>query len=398
MPSSYPVIIVTGANGGVGYGICQRLVINFCEDVAQDSLPQPSATPGNPAPCDFTANNGLTLIMACRSVERAVTARESLLKFLDEYISRQKHQENVSISRMLEFRKNLKVDLLSLDLANTTKTLEFCEEVTRRYPYVSHAILNAGYAPWVGIDWPKAAIAVVTDFMEAVSCGETFKIQRVGVASKEGYGMTFQSNVLGHFILARYLRPSMARSPWPARVIWTSSLISDLGGIDWKDWQLLKATNPYGASKYQIQLIAHYLDMESATSKTTGAQIRHFISHPGVTSTSIFLDYLNFITAFLMNLAFHIARLLGSQDHPISWINGAIAATHLALVPLQLLNRPAEPVVYGSRATRLGRPYVGRAEIFRYAENADNAKDLVQRCDALYQQLKDKGTGKENDI
>ncbi|KAG8805305.1 hypothetical protein FRC19_007976 [Serendipita sp. 401] len=383
---------------GVGYGICQRLLINLCEDTAEDSLPQSLATPGDRIPCEFTASKGLTLIMACRSAERAVTAKENLLKHLDEHISKQKNNQSASINRMLEFRRNLKVDLLSLDLANTTKTFEFCEEVTHRYPYVSHAIFNAGYAPWIGINWPRAVLAVITDYMEAVTNGETFRTQKVGITSKEGYGMTFQSNVLGHFILARHLRPLMVKSPWPARVIWTSSLVSGhaLDRIDWDDLQLLKTANSYGASKYQIQLITHYLDMESATSGTNKTPIRHLISHPGVTSTSIFLDYLNFVTAFLMNLAFYVARLFGSQDHPISWINGAIAATHLALVPSQLLNRPEEPVLYGSRATRFGKPYVGRSEIYRYSENADNAQLLVGRCDALYNELKRKRRGKSN--
>lgn len=47
------VAIVTGANGGVGYGICQHLLESECED--------------------------LILVMACRNPTRAHNARERLL-------------------------------------------------------------------------------------------------------------------------------------------------------------------------------------------------------------------------------------------------------------------------------------------------------------------------------
>jgi 17beta-estradiol 17-dehydrogenase/3beta-hydroxysteroid 3-dehydrogenase len=52
--NNYKVAIVTGANSGIGYGICQRLL-----EAEGDSL---------------------TLIMACRNLTRATLAKEKLIK------------------------------------------------------------------------------------------------------------------------------------------------------------------------------------------------------------------------------------------------------------------------------------------------------------------------------
>lgn len=47
------IAIVTGANGGIGYGICQRLL--------------------------ETEGDSITLVMACRNPSRAANAKEKLL-------------------------------------------------------------------------------------------------------------------------------------------------------------------------------------------------------------------------------------------------------------------------------------------------------------------------------
>jgi 3-keto steroid reductase len=100
----------------------------------------------------------------------------------------------------------------------------------------------------------------------------------------------------------------LRKSPWVGRVIWTGSLDIEhsLVEIDWNDWQLIKATDVYETSKYQIELVSVILDLEaSARSPPSGSSpIRHLISHPGVTCTNIFASKLNFVTEYLMWLAF----------------------------------------------------------------------------------------------
>ncbi len=97
----------------------------------------------------------------------------------------------------------------------------------------------------------------------------------------------------------------MEKSPWPTRVVWTSSLETTyaLKYADWNDPQLITCVKPYGMCKFQTQLVAHYLDLESS-------RTRHFVTHPGVTSTGIFLDQLNIVTSFAMLLTFYFVSTL----------------------------------------------------------------------------------------
>ncbi|KAL9938688.1 hypothetical protein V8E36_002407 [Tilletia maclaganii] len=82
-----PVIVVTGANGGVGYGICQRLLVQLSAPIPPDTLPEhPSKRdPGSesPPPSPFAAPDGITLVLACRNAIKAHRARLELQALLD---------------------------------------------------------------------------------------------------------------------------------------------------------------------------------------------------------------------------------------------------------------------------------------------------------------------------
>ena len=108
----------------------------------------------------------------------------------------------------------------------------------------------------------------------------------------------------------RELQNLLHKSPWVARVIWTASLDEEhiLNQIDWDDWQLIKTSKVYETSKYQIELVSVILDSESSARNPPPGRssIRHLISNPGVTCTNIFNSKLNFVTEFLMWLAFMI--------------------------------------------------------------------------------------------
>lgn len=126
-------------HSGVGCGICQRLLLSFCgEPLPQDALPQPLATPGTPLPCEFIPNSKVTLILACRNPKKATSARDQLLKFVDEHIARRtKRVSPEQAAHMKAFRSNLSLDLLQLDLASSSSTLDFCEEVKGRYATIA---------------------------------------------------------------------------------------------------------------------------------------------------------------------------------------------------------------------------------------------------------------------
>jgi hypothetical protein len=103
----------------------------------------------------------------------------------------------------------------------------------------------------------------------------------------------------------------MVKTPFDsARVIWSSSLEASPKFYDSEDWQLTKTRHSYESSKYQIDIIAINLD-RMALNSNEGKSIRHFISEPGICSTSIsralvsgILDYIKTILFYLVSLLF----------------------------------------------------------------------------------------------
>ncbi|KAJ9479358.1 3-keto-steroid reductase [Pseudozyma hubeiensis] len=81
-----PVILVTGANAGVGFGICQRLLVQLSSPTPSDTLPnhpQRNSDPSSqPSPTPFAAPDGCTLILACRNPIKAHKARQQLQQLL----------------------------------------------------------------------------------------------------------------------------------------------------------------------------------------------------------------------------------------------------------------------------------------------------------------------------
>ncbi|SPO24414.1 related to ERG27 - 3-keto sterol reductase [Ustilago trichophora] len=81
-----PVILVTGANAGVGFGICQRLIVQLSSPTPSDTLPfHPDRNPdpsNQPAPTPFAAPDGCTIVLACRNPIKAHKARQQLKQLL----------------------------------------------------------------------------------------------------------------------------------------------------------------------------------------------------------------------------------------------------------------------------------------------------------------------------
>jgi 3-keto steroid reductase len=80
-----PVIVITGANSGVGFGVAQRLLIQLSSPTPPDTLAShPHLTPPDEQPfaSPFAAPNGCTLILACRNPIKAHLARAQLLNLL----------------------------------------------------------------------------------------------------------------------------------------------------------------------------------------------------------------------------------------------------------------------------------------------------------------------------
>ncbi|KAF9500189.1 NAD(P)-binding protein [Pleurotus eryngii] len=394
-----PIVVVTGANGGVGFGICHRLLIQLCQPCPSDAKPAPAF--GNKdvddgiEPCE-----SLTLIMACRSVKRGEAARAQLFWLLDEHLAKlQKSPEDIAYAK--RFRQNVRIDLHYLDLASVSTIFRLGAELRQKYSYISHVICNAGLASFIGIDWALAIRRVLTNLVDAVT-NPDYNLQSWGERSVDGLGWVWQCNVFGHYCLFRELEPALQKSPERPRVLWMSSLEGRPGYYEAEDWQLLKTRHSYQASKYQMDLIATILDRRVLNDSNAP---RHLIVHPAVTHTNVSHALASGITDFLKVISFYLARFLGSPNHPIHPYKAAISAVHVSLVALAFLptvlsfstarvkgkTTPAgpTPIKIGSETDWWGRERVGVAPVLEWDEHEKEAGELVKKCEVLYTSLRE---------
>ncbi|KIJ23344.1 hypothetical protein M422DRAFT_213917, partial [Sphaerobolus stellatus SS14] len=333
----YPIIIVTGANSGVGFAVCQRLIEQLASPIPPDSLLKPSDEKSDLS-CPLAPTQKLSLILACRNKGRAEKAQKLLWDALDKRIRWLKSRAGYN-GHAEAFRKNLTIDFIQLDLASMDSVFSFTEEVESRYPYVSHIVMNAGFLPIIGLDYIYAIKEIFLDPARAVT-QPRFMIQAEGLESPDGLGMVFQSNVLGHFSLFRELEGLLHKNPsGDSRVQWLSSLDCNAGDYDPADIQIRRGTYPYEASKFQEDLIVTALAHQAAANppKEGEAHIQHSLSTPGICHTANTGPVLNFILELAKQASFYLARLFGSQNHPIDSYKGAVAVVYAILAPLAIL-------------------------------------------------------------
>ncbi|KAH7103040.1 NAD(P)-binding protein [Auriculariales sp. MPI-PUGE-AT-0066] len=387
------VAIVTGANAGVGYGICRRLLSQMSLPDAPDSHAQKLLSPED-APSPYDGAHELTLIMACRSRSRAEAAREKLLADFDSELAVRQESDPNSAEYGQQFRAALAVDIVLLDVSDMRSVLSFCDTVSANYPYVTHIVMNAAMANFIGINWLKVPGEILTKGYVAFY-RPRFTIQSVSTITSDGLGAVWVSNVLSAYTIVERLRPKLRAAPYDsARVLWMSSLeaMRNVCNEDiMADYQLTAGTGSYEMSKYQITLLAPEMqcreDAREASEQvqTSVAAVKHIIVHPGITSSSIYVAALRWwILLKAMDFAFYLARWMGSPYHVIDALSAALVATHVILTNLANLPSAKQPVMYGARCNRLGRPYVGPDPIDEWDENKHIGGLVADQCERLY--------------
>jgi len=437
MSNLRPTIVVTGANSGVGFGICRRLLLQLSQSTPPDACPQflpvhpkvPFRTPKFAvAPCD-----GLTLILACRNEKRALAARKSLLEDFESHILKERTRAGYD-GHAERFAKNLDVRIHTIDTADLSSVFRFGRELRQKYPYISHLICNAGGAVFEGIDWLGALYQIACQPIIGVTVTE-FKIQRAGVVGPDGLGLVWQSNVFSHYALSRLLEPLFAsyaeKSGQPARLLWMSSLEASSTAFSRKDWQCIKAKKAYEATKYQIDLISHELHVRSLQAAKASV-VRHITVHPGISHSDLTKALIISALEYAKLAYFYVVRFFGSRNHTINTAAAAISAVHLALVSLlfipdklstfthtrfaqrsppptlledstythtlyatgprtmadvetsETLGKPS-PVKFSSEVDRLGNARVGVYTVIDYKQHQDDGAFLVDKCESLFQ-------------
>ncbi|KAJ8111443.1 hypothetical protein OPT61_g5963 [Boeremia exigua] len=368
-PDNGYYVLVTGANSGLGLGICTRMIDEFLQ-----ARPQ---------------TESLVLIVTTRDKKKGDATIERLETHFRN-VCRQHEQTLPGVTQLLQGRVHFRQE--RLDLLSLVSVQKLSKKLRETTPKLDVVICNAGIGGWTGINWPLAVWSILTQWTTAVTW-PTFKISSKGWLAKPQLplqdgkpqeepplGEVFCANFFGHYLLGHYLAPLLARHPSSegtrGRLIWTSSTEAYAHTLDSSDLQgILSEDAAYESSKRLADvmgitsrlpatstLVDQYLDVPDASAEFTKPRI--YVAHPGITATSIFA--LPLILEFAMVAVFYIARWLGSQWHPITVEKGAVSMVWLALAKQSTLDKMEEKegvAKWGSATDFWGDERVERTEV-----------------------------------
>ncbi|XP_054617690.1 3-keto-steroid reductase isoform X2 [Dunckerocampus dactyliophorus] len=201
------VVIVTGANSGIGLALCERLL---------------------------TEDAQLRLCLACRNMQRAEAARSALLT---------SHSE-------------ARVDLVHLDVGSVQSVLTAAQELKARYKRIDFLYLNAGIMPNPQVDvkaFFKGLFSRNIINMFATAQGILSQQDRL---NPDGLQEVFATNLFGHFLLIRELEPLLCQGDHTSSVVWTSSSNARRTAFSIEDIQHRNGAEPYSSSKYASDMLS----------------------------------------------------------------------------------------------------------------------------------------------
>ncbi|XP_047446362.1 3-keto-steroid reductase/17-beta-hydroxysteroid dehydrogenase 7-like [Mugil cephalus] len=201
------VVIVTGANSGIGLALCERLL---------------------------STDRQLRLCLACRNMQRAEAARSALLTS----------------------HSDAHVDLLHLDVGSVQSVLNAAKEVKARYSRIDFLYLNAGIMPNPQVSvtaFFKGLFSRNVINMFATAEGLLTQQDRL---NSDGLQEVFATNLFGHFLLIRELEPLLCRPAHASRLVWTSSSNARRSAFSIEDIEHRNGTEPYSSSKYASDMLS----------------------------------------------------------------------------------------------------------------------------------------------
>nr|XP_049602702.1 3-keto-steroid reductase/17-beta-hydroxysteroid dehydrogenase 7 [Syngnathus scovelli] len=201
------VVIVTGANSGIGLALCERLLSEHIQ---------------------------LRLCLACRNMNRAEAARSALLAS----------------------HAKARVDLLQLDVGSVQSVLAAAGELKSRYKRIDFLYLNAGIMPNPQVDvkaFFKGLFSSKAINMFATAEGLLTQQDRL---NSDGLQEVFATNLFGHFLLVRELEPLLCEAGHTSHVVWTSSSNARRTAFSIEDIQHKNGTEPYSSSKYASDMLS----------------------------------------------------------------------------------------------------------------------------------------------
>ncbi|EGG05263.1 uncharacterized protein MELLADRAFT_64276 [Melampsora larici-populina 98AG31] len=441
-----PVMLLTGANGAVGFGICLRILYQLSQPTQSDisllnlfnhsnenhqlrSLSLQSSSEEEDFQSVYATPNGLTLLLGCRNRQKAQDARDELLKKLNR-LFKFENQDDRSVTsfsfidrltgqvEIISFQtyrqlwlENLKIEFLELDLSNLNSIFKAVDQVKLQYGHLSHLLLNAGGGTFIGLDWIKVFRGMVRNLVEALTYPD-YMLESRSEETDDKLGYTWQLNVFGHYLLARLSLPLLARTPstLPARIIWTGSLDGLAKYFDPQDYQCLESDQAYQSTKYQVGLLGwafnsvirkYEADVKKEETKVgtpqtaSSPRVVSLVAHPGIVAGNMFTQIVGVFLDYAMLMTFYLVRtFFGSSHHVISAYKAGLVWTFASLGPStielgNLIGGEDYPFRMGARCDRIGGEYVvlesnHQTEGYQRWFDDEHANLILDKCDQLY--------------
>ncbi|KAL4660117.1 3-keto-steroid reductase isoform X2 [Arapaima gigas] len=331
------VVLVTGSSGGIGLGLCERLL---------------------------SLDSQLSLCLACRNMQKGEAARTALLaSHADAHIT-----------------------LLRLDVSSIRSVLEAAQEFKMRYNRLDYLYLNAGIMPNPQLNFKaflKGCLSRNIIKMFATAEGLLTQEDRV---TPDGLQEVFATNLFGHFLLVRELEPVLCQPGQTSQLIWTSSSNARRSAFSLDDIQHQKGSEPYSSSKYASDLLSVALN-------------RHYNSRglyssvicPGLVMTS--LTY-GILPSFFWTLIMPIMWLIRifTNTFTLTPYNGAEALFWL----FQQKPESLDPLTkYHSLTSGLGKNYTGTCKL---DVDEDITEALYEKLLLLEKNMRKKVQNEEEEI
>eukprot|EP00057_Strongylocentrotus_purpuratus_P033886 XP_793145.2 PREDICTED: 3-keto-steroid reductase [Strongylocentrotus purpuratus] len=327
------VVIITGANAGIGYSIADRLLA-----------------------LDIT----LLIVLACRNLSKAETAKQNLLS---------SHPDAT-------------VDIVQLDTSKLTSVYKACAEIKQRYDRLDYLYLNAGTMPNVTFNYSNFFMSMLNPlkFIRILSTGEGLLNVQDG-ATEDGLRSVFCTNIFGHYVLIQGLLDMLCEDGG-SQIIWTSSsnASAELFSID--DIQHENGSESYSSSKHAVDLLSQALN-----DKFNSQGVYSRVTCPGFTSTNMTSPILpgwmwSFSTPLLYLFRLVAPRLC------ITPYNGAEALVWLFSTSPETTK---SDIKYVSHCSLFGTRYVHTDKLDM---NPDHAELLYKKLNVLEQSFRYKFSNK----